>query len=123
LKVWKSHITTSSAKIPALTDLSDAMSTDLKRRWFNFVGSIICYAFMQAVGMVNGHTADCFRYLEIRAMQGRSRPESKPTCIIFRGRCGILTTGPWLIYDLPYGLYAPLYNHYASHNCNNTQNE
>ena len=42
--------------------LSEAMSKDLKRRGFNFVGSTICYAFMQAVGMVNDHTVDCFRY-------------------------------------------------------------
>ncbi len=49
-------------KLPAQTPLSDAMSQDLKKRGFNFVGSTICYAFMQAVGMVNDHTMDCFRY-------------------------------------------------------------
>lgn len=49
-------------KIPARTTESDAMSKDLKRRGFNFVGSTICYAFMQAVGMVNDHAPDCFRY-------------------------------------------------------------
>jgi DNA-3-methyladenine glycosylase I len=48
--------------IPARTAESDAMSKDLKKRGFRFVGSTICYAFMQAVGMVNDHTADCFRY-------------------------------------------------------------
>ncbi len=48
--------------IPAMTKESDAMSKDLKKRGFKFVGSTICYAFMQAVGMVNDHTADCFRY-------------------------------------------------------------
>lgn len=53
---------TSLAEIPATTEVSDAMSKDLKRRGFNFVGSTICYAFMQAVGMVNDHTVDCFRY-------------------------------------------------------------
>ena len=53
---------TSLAEIPAMTEASDAMSKDLKRRGFNFVGSTICYAFMQAVGMVNDHTVDCFRY-------------------------------------------------------------
>ena len=48
--------------IPAKTKMSDRMSKDLKKRGFNFVGSTICYAFMQAVGMVNDHAADCFRY-------------------------------------------------------------
>ncbi len=49
-------------QVPASTAESDAMSKDLKRRGFNFVGSTICYAFMQAVGMVNDHVVDCFRY-------------------------------------------------------------
>jgi len=53
------------AEIPPNTALSDAMSRDLKKRGFNFVGSTICYAFMQAVGMVNDHTTDCFRYRQI----------------------------------------------------------
>jgi DNA-3-methyladenine glycosylase I len=48
--------------VPARTAGSDSMSKDLKRRGFNFVGSTICYAFMQAVGMVNDHTVDCFRW-------------------------------------------------------------
>ena len=48
-------------QVPARTDLSDALSTELKRRGFRFVGTTICYAFMQAVGVVNDHTADCFR--------------------------------------------------------------
>ncbi len=48
-------------EIPAKTRESDAMSIDLKKRGFKFVGSTICYAFMQAVGMVNDHTVDCFR--------------------------------------------------------------
>ncbi len=48
--------------IPTKTIISDAMSKDLKKRGFKFVGSTICYAFMQAVGMVNDHTEDCFRY-------------------------------------------------------------
>jgi DNA-3-methyladenine glycosylase I len=52
-------------EIPARTPESDAMSGDLKKRGFKFVGSTICYAFMQAVGMVNDHTTDCFRYREI----------------------------------------------------------
>jgi DNA-3-methyladenine glycosylase I len=49
-------------KLPAKTPQSDAMSRDLKKRGFNFVGSTICYAFMQAVGMVNDHTTDCPAY-------------------------------------------------------------
>lgn len=56
----------SLAEIPATTEESDVLSKDLKRRGFNFVGSTICYAFMQAVGMVNDHTIDCFRYRELR---------------------------------------------------------
>jgi DNA-3-methyladenine glycosylase I len=48
--------------VPASTAESDALSRDLRRRGFRFVGSTICYAFMQAVGMVNDHLADCFRY-------------------------------------------------------------
>ncbi len=49
-------------QVPARTPASDAISKDLKKRGFNFVGSTICYAFMQAVGMVNDHVVDCFRY-------------------------------------------------------------
>jgi len=49
-------------EIPANTPESDSMSKELKKRGFSFVGSTICYAFMQAVGMVNDHTTDCFRY-------------------------------------------------------------
>ena len=49
-------------KLPARTTESDAMSKDLKKRGFNFVGSTICYAFMQATGMVNDHAVECFRY-------------------------------------------------------------
>ena len=52
-------------QIPARTNESDALSNDLLRREFRFVGSTICYAFMQAVGMVNDHTTDCFRYREL----------------------------------------------------------
>jgi len=49
-------------KLPAKTLQSDTMSLDLKKRGFNFVGSTICYAFMQATGMINDHTTDCFCY-------------------------------------------------------------
>jgi DNA-3-methyladenine glycosylase I len=52
----------SMKQVPASTPQSDAMSKDLKKRGFNFVGSTICYAFMQAVGMVNDHVVECFRY-------------------------------------------------------------
>jgi DNA-3-methyladenine glycosylase I len=52
----------SLGQVPARTLESDAMSKDLQRRGFKFVGSTICYAFMQAVGMVNDHVVDCFRY-------------------------------------------------------------
>jgi len=53
------------ADLPAKTKTSDQMSKDLKKRGFNFVGSTICYALMQAVGMVNDHVTNCFRYKEI----------------------------------------------------------
>ena len=56
------------SELPVTTAESDAMSKDLKRRGFNFVGSTICYAFMQAIGMVNDHTVDCFRYKACRDM-------------------------------------------------------
>lgn len=52
-------------QIPVSTNESDAMSKDLKKRGFKFVGSTICYAFMQAAGMVNDHMVDCFRYKEV----------------------------------------------------------
>lgn len=52
-------------KIPPTTAESDVLSRDLKKRGFRFVGSTICYAFMQACGMVNDHTIDCFRYREL----------------------------------------------------------
>jgi DNA-3-methyladenine glycosylase I len=52
-------------EIPAQTDESVAMSKELKKRGFRFVGPTVCYAFMQAVGIVNDHTVDCFRYGEI----------------------------------------------------------
>ena len=57
VNAWKSL-----RQVPARTTQSDTMSKDLQKRGFNFVGSTICYAFMQAVGMVNDHLVDCFRY-------------------------------------------------------------
>lgn len=56
--------------VPAKTAISDAMSKDLKKRGFKFVGSTICYAFMQAVGIVNDHMMDCFRYKQLRRKGG-----------------------------------------------------
>jgi DNA-3-methyladenine glycosylase I len=56
------------ADVPAETDRSHAMSRDLKRRGFAFVGPTICYAFMQATGMVNDHVTTCFRHAECRAL-------------------------------------------------------
>lgn len=56
---------TSMAEVPAETKVSQAMSRDLKKRGFRFVGPTICYAFMQAVGMVNDHITTCYRYTEI----------------------------------------------------------
>jgi DNA-3-methyladenine glycosylase I len=60
--------------VPARTAKSDALSKDLKRRGFSFVGSTICYAFMQAVGMVNDHMVTCFRYGEVRARHAPNDP-------------------------------------------------
>jgi len=58
-------------EIPPRTPLSDAIGKDLTRRGFKFVGPTICYAFMQAMGMVNDHTVDCFRYRELGGKQRR----------------------------------------------------
>jgi DNA-3-methyladenine glycosylase I len=57
--------------VPARTDESDAMSKDLRKRGFTFVGSTICYAFMQATGMVNDHLVGCFRWREVADAAGR----------------------------------------------------
>jgi DNA-3-methyladenine glycosylase I len=62
--------------VPARTDESDAMSKDLKRRGFTFVGSTICYAFMQAVGMVNDHLVDCFRHAQLSGTAGPATKSS-----------------------------------------------
>ena len=56
---------TSFSEIPSKTEISEAMGKDLKKRGFKFVGPVICYSFMQAVGMVNDHLTHCFRYDEI----------------------------------------------------------
>jgi DNA-3-methyladenine glycosylase I len=55
-------------EIPASTRESDAMSKELKRQGFTFVGTTICYAFMQAVGMVNDHIVECFRWQEVQLL-------------------------------------------------------
>jgi DNA-3-methyladenine glycosylase I len=60
---WAHH-----REIPARSPESDAMSKDLKRRGFKFVGSTICYAFMQACGLVNDHTTTCFRHREVKRL-------------------------------------------------------
>ena len=62
---WKSL-----REIPAKTPESEAMSKDLAKRGFKFVGATICYAFMQAVGMVSDHTVDCFRFRAVKAKRG-----------------------------------------------------
>lgn len=58
---WKIH-----QELPASTNLSDIISKDLKKRGFKFMGSTICYAFMQAIGMVNDHTANCYRHAQLQ---------------------------------------------------------
>lgn len=60
------HRLKSFGEIPATTAESDALSKDLRKRGFRFVGPTICYAFMQAVGMVNDHTTNCFRYKDLK---------------------------------------------------------
>ncbi len=69
VNAWKSL-----SEVPASTPESDAMAKELKRRGFKFVGSTICYAYMQAVGMVNDHTVNCFRYREVGATPASSGP-------------------------------------------------
>lgn len=63
LNEWKS-----TEEVPVKTEIAEMMSRDLKKRGFNFVGPTICYAFMQAVGMVNDHVMDCFRYVQIKQL-------------------------------------------------------
>jgi DNA-3-methyladenine glycosylase I len=61
---WKKQ-----SDVPANTSESDVMSKDLKKKGFKFIGSTICYSFMQAVGMVNDHLVSCFRYSEVKKLQ------------------------------------------------------
>jgi len=60
------HERKSMSDVPATTPISDAMAKDLKKRGFTFVGSTICYAFMQAAGLVNDHLTDCFRHRQLK---------------------------------------------------------
>ena len=79
---WKSM-----AQLPVKTELSDTISRDMKKRGFSFAGSTICYAFMQAVGMVNDHTTDCFRHEEIKELVAGGMDQSRiePTARIEQG--------------------------------------
>jgi DNA-3-methyladenine glycosylase I len=65
------------ARVPARTPESDALAKALAQRGFKFVGSTICYAFMQAVGMVNDHAMDCFRRAEVRQLVGSPSPRAR----------------------------------------------
>lgn len=67
---WKNQ-----KQVPTTTSISDQMSLDLKKRGFKFVGSTICYAFMQATGMVNDHLVDCCRHNEIRTKSPQQFPQ------------------------------------------------
>lgn len=58
---WKEH-----THIPVKTELSDIISKDLKKRGFKFIGTTICYAYLQAIGVINDHTTSCFRHLELK---------------------------------------------------------
>jgi DNA-3-methyladenine glycosylase I len=68
---------TSLGQLPARTVESDALSRDLKRRGFNFVGSTICYAFMQSAGMVNDHVTGCFRHAEVQRLAQSDRADAR----------------------------------------------
>jgi DNA-3-methyladenine glycosylase I len=62
-----------SDRLPSRTEQSDALSKDLTKRGFKFVGSTICYAFLQATGMVNDHAVDCYRYQELAGAESTTR--------------------------------------------------
>lgn len=70
---WNTH-----KRVPAGTLQSDAMSKDLKKRGFRFVGSTIMYAFMQATGMVNDHTVSCFRWKQLQVKGSRAKVKGTP---------------------------------------------
>ena len=79
---------TSLRQVPAETDTARALSRELKARGFRFVGPTICYAFMQAVGLVNDHTTDCFRYRPVVRLGQRARSSSS-TAAMSRPRSAI----------------------------------
>jgi DNA-3-methyladenine glycosylase I len=74
----KQNAWSSMSELPVKTEMSDMMSRDLKKRGFNFVGSTICYAFMQAVGMVNDHTTGCFRHQEVKNLPNKAIDSASP---------------------------------------------
>ena len=75
--------------VPAETEVSRALSADLKRRGFRFVGPTICYAFMQAVGLVNDHTVDCFRHRPVARLAGHRARSSSSAAASSRPRSAI----------------------------------
>jgi DNA-3-methyladenine glycosylase I len=78
-----------SARLPAETERSRALSDDLRRRGFRFVGPTICYAFMQAVGLVNDHALECFRYRPVARLAGQRARASTTAAPISRPRSAI----------------------------------
>jgi DNA-3-methyladenine glycosylase I len=72
------HALKDFSNFPSVSEESEAMSKELKKRGFKFVGPTICYAFMQAVGLVNDHLVHCFRYDQIRRMMPPKKRESCP---------------------------------------------
>lgn len=74
VNTWSSH-----QHLPARTSESDTMSKNLVKRGFKFAGSTICYAFMQAIGMVNDHAVDCFRFAEVQERAGGTRSTASAT--------------------------------------------
>ncbi len=78
-----------AAAVPAETEESRTLSADLKRRGFRFVGPTICYAFMQAVGLVNDHALECFRYRPVARLGGQRARSSSSTAAISRPRRAI----------------------------------
>ncbi len=73
----------SLSEVPSETDISRALSRDLIQRGFRFVGPIICYAFMQSVGMVNDHVVDCFRWTEVRRL-ARPSADGRHTMLLLK---------------------------------------
>ena len=80
-------------EVPARTTESDTLSTDLRSRGFRFVGTTICYAFMQATGMVNDHLVSCFRHREVGAEKRASVRRSKPATAARHSKAAAPTRG------------------------------